>query len=91
MRLDALFGMSRRAFLGKGGGVSGDEAARIEGLHYALARSVCAWLDGQGKLWAFYRAWRDGWAEDATGEKAFAWVTGGTPREMNGKWLAWAR
>jgi len=42
-------------------------AAHAESLHYALARSVCAWLDEQGKLWAFYRAWRDGVGRMRTG------------------------
>ncbi len=91
VRLDALFGMSPRAFKGDPKANGSARGARLEGLHYALARSVCAWLDGQGKLWPFYRAWRDGWAEDETGEKAFARVMGGTPTEMNGKWLGWAR
>jgi hypothetical protein len=59
-----------------------------EDLHYSLARSVCLWLDGRGQLWPFYRAWRDGYAEDADGIKAFTQVVGMTPQEADGVWLA---
>jgi hypothetical protein len=89
LRLDALFGMLRREF-------EGDPkhhpsgAAHIEALHYALARSVCVWLDEQGKLWPFYHAWRDGWRDDPTGERAFKSVMGATPKELNALWVEWA-
>jgi hypothetical protein len=91
-RLDGLFGMSPRAFKGWADkGVTKEQAAEIEALNYARARSMCTWLDEQGELWPFYRAWRDGYASDKTGEKAFARVVGGTPKEMNAKWVGWAR
>ncbi len=91
-RLDVLFGMSIRDFLGippEGHARDADESVR--NLHYAMARSVAAWLDEQGKLWAFYRAWRDGAADDPTGEKAFERVMGATPAAMNAAWVKWAR
>jgi hypothetical protein len=91
LRVDALFGMSARTFKEGEERATGEAAKEIEGVHYALARSVCAWMDAQGKLWAFYRAWRDGFEADETGEKAFRRVMGGTPREVNGKWVGWAR
>ncbi len=91
LRLDALFGMSTRTFREGLDGAKGDAAKEIEGVHYALARSVCAWLDAQGKLWPFYRAWRDGFDDDETGERAFRSVMGGTPKELNAAWAAWAR
>jgi hypothetical protein len=91
VRLDALFGMSARAFRGDAPRNGKARAADLESLHYALARSACAWLDEQGKLWSFYRARRDGVAEDATGEKAFRRVMGATPRDMNAAWGRWAR
>ena len=50
------------------------------------AGPVAAWLDEQGKLWAFSRAWRDGVADDPTGEKAFERVMGATPAAMNAAW-----
>jgi hypothetical protein len=56
---------------------------------YAMARTFCQWLDGRGQLWPFYRAWRDAVAEDATGEKSFARVTGMTVEEADAAWLAW--
>jgi len=83
VRLDALFRMTRADFEGN------DERTRR--LHYALTRSVCAWLDARGTLWPFYRAFRDGYAEDETGERAFLRATGGTPGEMDAQWSKWAR
>jgi hypothetical protein len=79
-RLDALFGMADEAFR------DGDEP-----LHYAMARYACQWMDDQGKLWPFYRAWRDSKADDPTGARAFASVMGKTPAEANDAWLAWVR
>ncbi len=77
-RLDRLFGMTDEAFLQDGP------------THYAAARYVCLWLEGKGKLWDFYRAWRDGVGEDPSGEKAFARVVGKTPQEAEAEWEAWA-
>jgi len=62
-----------------------------QGAHYALARFVCQWLDERGQLWPFYRAWRDSLAEDPSGEKTFARVTGLTPTQADAVWLAWLR
>jgi Protein of unknown function (DUF1570) len=79
-RLDTLFGMSDDTFRND-----------AEDLHYAMARYACQWLDARGKLWAFYRAWRDGVATDPTGEKAFASALGQTPHEANEAWATWVR
>jgi hypothetical protein len=79
-RLDALFGMS-----------DGQFRDADEPLHYAMARYVCQWLDEQGKLWAFYRAWRDGAQDDPTGENAFARTVGRTPGAANEAWWSWVR
>ena len=57
IRLDSLFGMPSPTFAGW---VDGKHDDHLRARHYALARSVCAWLDAQGKLWPFYHAWRDG-------------------------------
>ncbi len=91
VQLDALFGMSARSFRGDPGHTPRERAEALERLHYALARSVCAWLDEQGKLWPFYRAWRDGVAGDETGGRAFERVMGGTPKAMGARWAGWAR
>ena len=88
-RLDALFGMSIRSFQAIDAKGNVDKSAQR--LHYALARSVCAWLDAQGKLWPFYRTWRDHFDEDPTGEHAFQAVMGTTPREANAAWIRWTR
>ena len=77
-RLDVLFGMPDDAFRGK-----------LEKLHYATARYLCQWLDGRGWLWPFYHAFRDGYASDPTGEKAFERVTGMTPAAANPEWTRW--
>jgi putative membrane protein len=52
-----------------------------EALHYALARYLCQWLDERGKLWPFYRAFRDDRRADPTGAAAFKRVVGTTPEE----------
>jgi hypothetical protein len=79
-RLDALFAMSDGAFR------AGDED-----LHYAVARYACQWLEERGQLWAFYHAWRDGFADDPTGEKAFERAAGETPGDAQAEWEAWVR
>lgn len=79
-RLETLFAMSDTTFRGDG-----------EDLHYAMARYTCQWLDQRGRLWAFYQRWRDDAANDPTGEKAFAHVTGQTPGEATGAWSKWVR
>ncbi|MGH7294274.1 MAG: hypothetical protein ACRELB_05050, partial [Polyangiaceae bacterium] len=83
--------------------VDADVARPIELLHYAAVRSFCAWMDaqgggaggqhphgGQGKLWPWYRAWRDGARTDPTGERAFAAVMGQTPAQATEAWRRWA-
>lgn len=79
-RLPALFGMPDETF-------RDDD----EDLHYAMARYACQWLDGRGKLWPFYQAWRDGFAHDPTGAKAFESVTGETPEGASAGWERWVR
>jgi hypothetical protein len=55
-----------------------------------VARSFCQWLDSKHrKLWDFYHAWRDGFATDKTGERAFAAVMGGSPGALEADWEAW--
>jgi hypothetical protein len=78
VRVDALFGMTDDTF-------RDDD----ESLHYAMARYLCQWLDERGKLWAFYRAWRDGVAGDATGARAFEAAVGQTPADANEDWVRW--
>ena len=60
-----------------------------EALHYALARYLCQWLDERGKLWPFYRAFRDDRRADPTGAAAFKRVVGATPEEAEAPFLAW--
>jgi hypothetical protein len=79
-RLTALFGMSDKEFRGP-----------REGLNYALARYFCMWMESQKTLWKFYHAWRDDFAHDPTGEKAFASVMGKTPAGMDATWASWVR
>ena len=62
-----------------------------EALNYALARYACQWLDERGKLWPFYRGWRDDFARDPSGEQAFLAATGTTPAEATPQFLRWLR
>jgi hypothetical protein len=78
VRLDALFGMPDDTFRGED-----------EDLHYAMARYACQWLDQKKELWPFYQRWRDNFASDSTGEKAFTEVDGHTPAEATTDWLRW--
>jgi hypothetical protein len=78
--LPALFAMSDAEF-------RGDD----EPLHYAAARYYCQWMDGQDKLWPFYHAWRDGFAGDPTGEKAFTATMGSPPAALDSAWVAWVK
>lgn len=73
-----LFGMADEVFR------DDDEA-----LHYALARYFCQWLDERGKLWPFYRAFRDERRVDPTGSATFKRVVGTTPEEAEAPFLAW--
>ena len=78
--LPALFAMTDEEFRGE-----------REGLNYATARYFCQWLDGRQKLWPFYQAWRDGYADDPTGQKAFVAVMGKPPAELDEAWAAWVK
>lgn len=76
--LPTLFALSDQQF-------RGDK----EDLNYAAARYLCQWLDQRQQLWPFYQRWRDHFAEDPSGEKAFEAVVGKTPAEANAEWTAW--
>ncbi len=76
--LPALFATSNDGF-------RGDD----ESLHYAAARYFCQWMEGRRQLWAFYHAWRDDFADDPTGEKAFLATTGSSPAALDASWVAW--
>ena len=62
-----------------------------ESLNYVIARTFYLWLDNRGQLFPFYRAFRDGRANDPTGEKAFVAITKQTPAEANDEFLRFAR
>lgn len=62
-----------------------------EDLHYSMGRYICQWLDKNGQLWPFYQAYRDNYANDPTGAKAFEEVVGKTPQQANGEWIAWVK
>lgn len=78
--LPALFAMSDGEFRGD-----------RESLNYATARYFCQWMDGQQKLWPFYQAWRDNYASDPTGEKAFAATMGKNPTDLDAEWATWVK
>ncbi len=69
--------------------MSDDAFRKNEPLHYGCAREALRWLHGQGLLWPFYRAWRDGVVEDPTGEQAFEKVVHMKPAEATDRWREW--
>lgn len=86
VRLEALFDMSDDAF------VAPDDAT-VQGLHYAMARYVCQWLDGRGELWALLNDWRRAAADgdDASGLTSFTRTVGWTPADANSAWVRYVR
>jgi hypothetical protein len=62
-----------------------------ESLHYATARYFVQWLDRQGKLWPFYRAWRSGIASDPDGRRAFGATLGRNPSDVQADWEAYVK
>lgn len=91
--LESLFAMDTAAFLtlDPAHPDAGATDPAKENRHYALARYFAQWADRQGKLWPFYRAYRDGVASDPRGERAFAAVFGRTLREADPDWEAYVR
>lgn len=61
------------------------------GLRYAVARYLCLWLQEQGLLEDFYRAFRDSRANDRTGYETLCSVVGRPMDEVEKEWAAWAR
>jgi hypothetical protein len=80
VHLDALFRMPDDLF-------DGDHQLAA----YSAVRFACQWMDMPERdgLWRFFRAWRDGLADDPTGEKAFTAVFGKTPHEADAEWQKW--
>ena len=76
-RLDALFGMSDKEFVGKN--EQTDEAREsVQLWHYAIARYVLQWLDSRDPrvMWRFYEEYRDHRDTDPTGVEAFTRAVG---------------
>jgi hypothetical protein len=42
-------------------------------------------------LWPFYRAWREGFRDDPSGQRAFQAAVGETPGEAQAEWAAWLK
>jgi len=59
------------------------------GLHYAMARYLCLYLQEQGKLAAFYVRFRKGFRDDATGAGALEAVVGSELAELETRWKKW--
>ncbi|MFW6162266.1 MAG: hypothetical protein ACODAJ_05810 [Planctomycetota bacterium] len=60
-----------------------------EGLHYAEARYLCLYLQRQGLLRKFYRAFRDGHQDDPTGAKTLVRITGQPLADLEKTWVPW--
>jgi hypothetical protein len=57
-----------------------------------MARELCRWLDEQGQLWPFYKAWRAAGAARVAaplGRAVFEQVTGETPEAAETRWEKW--
>jgi hypothetical protein len=63
----------------------GDESR----LHYSMARYLLYWLQQEGKLRAFYQAFRDGRAEDPTGARTLRAALGTELDEFQPGWERW--
>jgi hypothetical protein len=61
------------------------------GIHFSLAHDFCRWMDSIGKLWPFYRFWRENAEKDHLGRWSFQKVMGKSVTDANGDWLAWVR
>jgi hypothetical protein len=85
--LPKLFAMDAVTFNAR---IDGGKDQSRHSRNYALARSFCAWLEEKGKLWEFYRTWRDGVVADERGEKAFERVIGMTVEGAEAPWREWA-
>jgi len=73
-------------------GMSSDEFRDSrQGLHYAMARYLCQWLDSQDRLWPFYHRWQGQFASDPSGVRSFQDVTGQTPGQANAAWISWVK
>jgi hypothetical protein len=79
--LDKLFGLSDADFRRQDG----------EDLNYAVARYTCQWLEERKLLWPFYHRWRDSFASDPTGDRAFTEVVGASPSQVSARWVKWVR
>jgi hypothetical protein len=59
------------------------------GIHYAMARYLCLYLQEQGLLIKFYTEFRSTAKDDPTGAAALKTVTGKTPAELEPAWRDW--
>ncbi|MCP3903482.1 MAG: hypothetical protein GY715_07575 [Planctomycetes bacterium] len=57
--------------------------------HYALARSVLAFIASEGALASWYRGYVDGFADDTTGIRALERALGAPVEQLEGLWRAW--
>jgi hypothetical protein len=60
-----------------------------EGVYYAQARYLCQYLQERGVLTSFYRAFRDGHAQDPTGASTLEKALGAKLAEVEKAWLEW--
>ena len=71
-----------------GDGFYGDD----QGVHYALARYVCFYLQERGLLESYYRAFRDARADDPSGYQTFEQILGGADMSaVRSEWESFVR
>ncbi len=61
------------------------------GLHYAVARYLCYWLQEKGLLLKFYKAWKESRKDDANGIATLEKVTGVKLAEFEKTWREFVR
>lgn len=61
------------------------------GIHYAVARYLCLYLQEHGQLKEFYKAFHDGFAKDKTGVASLERITGKSLKDLQAAWETWTK
>jgi len=78
-KLEEVMSTNRSEFYGSG-----------SGLNYAVARYLCLYLQEQGLLAKYYKAFRENHKDDPSGKAALKQVMGKSPADLQDEWAAWA-
>lgn len=70
---------------------STDEFYSDSGIHYAIARYLCLYLQEKSLLTRFYKEFRDSHEDDPTGVKSLEKVTGQPLDQLEKSWKPWVK